>query len=166
MSAQISRDRKKEHIKDLEKNFKLLREETEQTKAENEKLREQLKKFNEAEVPKKNKFISLLMLLGILFLISIVKDLFRPNSYQSLGLSPVEAQKDSLLSAEEQTELIGKGKQLLSEMEDIEEEGELSQPALKNAVLVKLGQIQQKPATVPFPKKLLDKVQLVKSQLF
>ncbi len=104
------------------------------------------------------------MLLGIIFLISIVKDLFKPNSYHPLNLSPVDAQKDSLLSAEEQTELIGKGKQLLSEMEDIEEEGDFTnQSGVKNAVLLKLDQIQQKPTPVPFPKKLLNKIKLIKS---
>lgn len=140
MSAQISRDRKKEHIKDLERNYQQLKEETEQTKAENEKLKEQLKKFNESQAssPSKNKFLSLLMILGIIFLISLVKDLFKPNSY-SLSLSPVETAKDSLLSAEEQTELIGKGKQLLSEMEDIEEEDlAVNKPEVKKAVFSKL----------------------------
>ena len=124
-----------------------------------------MKKFNEAEtLPKKNKFISLLVLLGIIFLISIVKDLFRPNNYQPLNLSPVDAQKDSLMSADEQTELIGKGKQLLSEMEDIEEEGDfVNHSSVKNVVLMKLDQIQQKPTTVPFPKRLLNKIKLVKS---
>ena len=100
MSAQISRDKKKEHIKDLEKNFKMLKEQTEQTKAQNQKLKEQLKKFNQvqSQSSKNNKFISLLMLLGIIFLISIVKDLFKPNNYQSLNLSLVGSQKDTLLS--------------------------------------------------------------------
>jgi hypothetical protein len=68
----------------------------------------------------KNKFISLLILLGIFFLISMVKDVFRPNHDSSTFLS-VNSNKQNILSTEEQSDMIEKGKEFLSVIEDFEE---------------------------------------------
>ena len=135
MSAQISRDRKKEHIKQLEKNFELLQEETLQAKAENEQLKQQL---HQLTTPPKNKFLSLLVFLGILFLISVLKDLFGSHS-PPVNIAPVpdSNSKYSLLSAQEQADLMGKGKKLLSEIEDEELGGSL----VKKAVLGKIEEM-------------------------
>ena len=86
MSAQISRDRKKEHIKQLERNFQLLQQETLQAKAENEQLKEQLQQL---KTPSKNKFLSLLVFLGLIFLISVLKDLFSPQP-PPVNIAPIQ----------------------------------------------------------------------------
>lgn len=49
MSAQISRDRKKLKIQELESNNDQLREEAEKMKQENERLKQQLASFNSCE---------------------------------------------------------------------------------------------------------------------
>ena len=105
------------------------------------------------KTPPKNKFLSLLVFLGLLFLISVLKDLFSTQS-TSVNIVPVRNSdsKYGLLSTEEQTELVDKGKRLLSEMED---DSLMGEPLVRKAVLEKVEQLNMKKGQVKLPKKLL-----------
>lgn len=154
MSAQISRDRKKEHIKQLERNFQLLQQETLQAKAENEQLKEQLQQL---KTPSKNKFLSLLVFLGLIFLISVLKDLFSPQP-PPVNIAPIpnSDSKFGLLSAEQQSELVGKGAKVLSELE---EDSLMGRPSVRKAVMRKIEALEVGRGEVRVSKHLLGKME-------
>lgn len=110
MSAQISRDRKKIKIQELENDNSKLRQETEKIRLENEKLKQQLQAFNSSQnkrqdsKPQRNKFISFLVMLGLLCLFSIFKDSRSGQDYKAL--ISVDKSKNQIFTAKDQNDII------------------------------------------------------------
>ena len=80
----------------------------------------------------------MLIFLGVIFLISLIKDIFKTN-HEGINIVPINT-KDSLLSTEDQSELIGKGKELLSEMEE-DQQVKILDSNVKKVVFSKLIEI-------------------------
>ena len=103
MSAQISRDRRKVKIQELECYNSELKREADKVKQENERLKRQLEDFNKFEEAKsehckasKNKFFSLLIMLGVLFLLSIFKDSTSSKAHEVSIPNPMNKAKTEI----------------------------------------------------------------------
>lgn len=100
MSAQISRDRKKIQIQELEASNKILKAETEKIMQENERLKRQLEEFNKSEEKKvevskgKNKFLSLLIMFGMFFLLTILRESASKSNLLKIPGKPAKADNE------------------------------------------------------------------------
>lgn len=80
MSAQISRDRKKEKVRELEELHRQLKEQYDRTQQENEKLRQQVEiNKQQSNGILTNRVTQLLILLGVVFLFGVIRDIFKPQ---------------------------------------------------------------------------------------
>ena len=123
-----------------------MKEEFEAIQAENAKLKEQLRKFNQMEKNKKekntisviwrNKFVQLLVILGIVFLATSIKGTEK-TEYAVAGFIR-DSGKDIGAMLDEQSKIVDKGKELINSMEEEEiSEGYLKEPEIKSEILKK-----------------------------
>lgn len=62
--------------------------------------------------------------------------------------------------------MIGKGKEFIQDIEGFEEKSPFEEPTIKNAVLLKLNQIEQESKPVSLPPKVFSKLATLKKEFF